>query len=196
MISPELKALMVDAGGRYRANIFKEFNYDEHKKYPPIYTMHEQDKGDLISAHRIYMESVDEYAAAMELVGSWAHWKRLMKIKCFMEGPDKRTGAKWEGLLKWREQKRLQEHSRALYYLELAAKSGNVAAARTLLEETKPDGRGRPQKKIIEDTEREIKKDKMIQDSLNVIKFGGPSKPKGPDGRYIQKETGASKRDN
>jgi len=164
---------MKDAMGRYRVNLFKEFNRSEKDKYPVVYTMSEQDKDGLVSARRIYMESLDEYEAAIRLVGSWVHWQRLLKCNAFMKGPHADSGYQWQGLEQWRQEKRDFERSKARDMLWESAKKGNVTAQRLLFEEAnKGDrGAGRPSNAEVKKEAREqAEHEEMFKKDLERVK--------------------------
>jgi len=137
------RSILKDNIGRYRTNIFYEFNKTRHEDYPPLYTMREDEWKGLPSAYRIYMESDSEYEAAMKLVGSWAHWQRLLKCKPFINGGEE-LGI-WMGLDQWREEKAIQDKAFALNQLKISAAGGNVQAQKIILEGDKGK-RGRPSK--------------------------------------------------
>lgn len=68
--------------------LFVEFNPDA--PYTLRTRDRERDGRKVISAYQVYMQSVDEYDAAMRLVGSLEHWRKLCSLKWFMEEvPDK-----------------------------------------------------------------------------------------------------------
>jgi len=159
-----------DVNGRHRLNIFKEFNTARHKKYPPIYTMKDTDQDGLLSAKRIYMESVDEYEAAIRLVGTWLHWQRLCQCTPFMKGPPEEVTLAWTGLEDWRKEKELQNKSRVSKLLWNEAEKGNVSAQKILLDGEKPKA-GRPSKdNVNKEAKRIAERDKMIKDDLQRIK--------------------------
>ena len=54
--------------------------YKLKAKYPPLYSLTEEEREGLPSAYQIYMNSSDEYEAAMKLVGSLRHWRRLCAL--------------------------------------------------------------------------------------------------------------------
>ena len=104
-------APMFDSRGQRRtASLFAETTRDEN--LPPVYTMKDYVKegSGLISAYEIYMNSVDEYDAAMRLVGSMNHWRKLCSVKWFMEGDIERG---FTGLNQWREDLALRDTSNA-----------------------------------------------------------------------------------
>jgi hypothetical protein len=82
-----------------------------------------------LSIYRLYMESVDEYEAAMKIVGSMQHWRKLCSLAWFMDGMDVHS---WEGLKQAREDMAARDKSLAKQQIAEAAKAGNVAAMRTL----------------------------------------------------------------
>ena len=67
--------ILTDVTGRYRTeSLFVEtIQKRTAKRYDPLYSMTDKEKGELPSAYLIYMTSVDEYDAAMKLVGSLKH---------------------------------------------------------------------------------------------------------------------------
>lgn len=136
------RSILKDSVGRYRANLFYEFNQQRHEDYPPIYTMREEPWKGLPSAYLIYMYSDSEYEAAMKLVGSWHHWQRLCKSKPFMEGI--RDGNQWVGLEAWRKEKEIKDKAHAYNQLKINAAQGNVQAQKLIYEGDKTSKRGRP----------------------------------------------------
>lgn len=101
------------------------------KKYEPIYSLRDYDHKDYPSAYQIYMSSVDEYEAAMSLVGSMTHWRKLCALKWFMDG---RPECQFDGLNSWRIDLEARDHSTAKRTLIDEAENGSVAAARALLD--------------------------------------------------------------
>lgn len=144
--------ILVDVRGvRRTETLFAEtITASSAERYEPIYTLREQDKDGLPSAYRIYMESIDEADAALKLVGSYSHWRKLCGLKWFMEG---RPEVGFEGLNQWREDMRARDATAAKLALMTLAQSGNVTAANTLLKESTKGSVGRPKKS----TEKEDK---------------------------------------
>jgi hypothetical protein len=139
------KSVLKDTMGRYRTNLFYEFNKTRHEDMPPLYTMRETSYMGLPSAYLIYMLSDSEYEAAIKLVGSWSHWQRLLKSRPFMEGPD--DAFSWTGLNSWREEKRIKEQAEAFNQLKISAAQGNVQAQKLIYEGKEVSNkRGRPSK--------------------------------------------------
>lgn len=158
------KSVLKDVTGRYRTNLFAEFNKNNQEDYPPLYTMREEPWKGLPSAYQIYMYSDSEYEAALKLVGSWQHWQRLLSCKPFMEG--KKDGMSWQGLLAWREEKEIRDKAQAYNMLKTSAAQGNVQAQKLIYDGDKPAKRGRPTKaevtreaKAQAETSQEIKND-------------------------------------
>lgn len=139
------RSILKDSMGRYRTNIFLEFNTSRHGDMPPLYTMRDEPCKGLPSAYKIFMTSESEYEAAIKLVGSWAHWQRLLKCRPFMEGPV--DAFSWTGLEAWREEKSIQDQARAFNQLKVAANEGNVQAQKLIYEgKDVSRKRGRPSK--------------------------------------------------
>lgn len=75
-----------DAKGRWRTqSLFLEQSYSSTSLEPPMYTLAAEDKGELPSFRRLYLELSDptEYKAATQLLGGWEHWQALLKSKWF-----------------------------------------------------------------------------------------------------------------
>ena len=136
----------------YRQMFQEVQNYGQrkHENLPkPIYTLgqkHKPEQG-LISAYQIYMESADEYEAALKICPSLVEWERMAKSKWFMEGASP-APSQFEGLKTWREHMRMRDASLAKKQLLEQTNEGNVTAAKALLAETKvKNTAGRPSKK-------------------------------------------------
>lgn len=133
------------------------------KKYPPVYTLREIDHWDYYnelwvpSAKKIYMSSVDEYSAAIKIVGSIEHWNRLLNCDWFINGSHSydadRFGhvfkAYYKGLNSWREEHQDAQKSRALEMLYEQARQGSVPAIKALMAGQAPSTRGRPSKEEV-----------------------------------------------
>lgn len=133
------------------------YEFPSPHKETATYTLKNQDveyKGtQRISAYLVYMHSVDEYDAAIKLVGSMKHWRKLCSLSWFMEGVPEYS---FEGLEQWREDMRLRDESLAKRQLMEAAHGGNVNAQKLLF--------GTPSKKTKE--EKPVKKDTSAIDSI------------------------------
>jgi len=127
--------ILLDSRGTLRTqSLFVEaIQPSSKKRYTPMYNLSDKDRlsEGLISAYHVYMNSVDEYDAAMRLVGSMKHWRRLCNCKWFVEG-DKSKG--YEGLEQWREDMADRDASYAKRGIMASAKKGDTGAARLLLD--------------------------------------------------------------
>jgi hypothetical protein len=141
----------------YRQMFQEVQNYGQrkHDNLPkPIYTLKQKHKPELglISAYQLYMESADEYEAALKICPSLVEWERMAKAKWFLEGASPAPGG-FEGLKVWREHMRMRDASLAKKQLLEQTNEGNVTAAKALLAETKVrKPAGRPNKK--QDTDK------------------------------------------
>ncbi len=108
-----------------RSKVWESVNKEreEESGTGPIYTLGEIEIDGLPSAYQIYMNSVDEYEAAMKLVGSLFHWQELCKTKWFMEA-----------VTQWREHMALRDFSIAKKVVMKEAKGNDGASARKLLD--------------------------------------------------------------
>lgn len=127
---------LVDSQGKYRTrSLFVEsFNeYTAAKReaanQKPLYSLKERNTEGVPSAYLIYMASADEFEAALKLVGSLAHWDELCKCKWFME-PSGIT----RGLKQWRIDMARRNASIGIKTTIAAAKQGDGASARKLLD--------------------------------------------------------------
>lgn len=99
------------------------------KKYTPIYSLRDYDHKGYPSAYQIYMNSIDENDAALKLVGSLAHWRKLLSLAWFMNG---RRDRQFEGILVWREDMAARDQTEAKRVILDNCAYGNVPAARAL----------------------------------------------------------------
>lgn len=152
------QAILKDGGGRFLTQALFLETYRHELSYKPIYTLNHVDKKThLPSARLIYINSTDEYDAALKLVGNIDHWIRLTgknkegNYQCnwFMHGNEY-----FEGVLRWREDMALRDDSFAKMILREQAVLGNVSAAKALLEHNKgKSGAGRPSNKSLPATD-------------------------------------------
>lgn len=157
--------LLDDRQARKTETLFLEsISSNSKKKYEPIYTLREQEKQGLPSAYQIYMHSIDETDAALKLVGSLGHWRRLCGLKWFMEGAEQMGH---EGLRQWREDMKARDLSTAKRQLMDQAAGGNVNAAKKLMDEANKGRVGRPKK---EDPIKKEREDKIAQLHKKFIK--------------------------
>lgn len=116
---------------------------DIAEKFPPVYTMRSYDRDGCKSAYQIYMNSANEYDAAMKIVGDMRHWRRLCGLKWFMEGDDEKA---FDGLSQWREDKALKDQAEQIKLLKEQAESGSTTAQKILLDLSGAKKVGRPAK--------------------------------------------------
>ena len=159
--SEEMEQL-IDKAGRCRTeSLFTEvIQPNSRKKYDPLYSLKCHDSRGLPSAYLIYMASIDETDAAMKLVGSLHHWRKLTKLKWFMKG---RPGTGYEGLDSWREDMALRDQSESKRVLIQLCKEDNVTAARAL-DKLSKEGRVQAPKQV---APKEEKEDADIVDILS-----------------------------
>lgn len=129
--------------------LFIEFqNSDEEAPYTfKEFDVYKNDRV-YISFSSVYLDSVDEYDAAMRLVGSWKHWQKLCSLKWFLEGLPQFN---WEGLESLRATVQARDRSLARRKLLEAAADGNVTAAKSILEGKEVKKAGRPAKGPLEE---------------------------------------------
>lgn len=107
--------------------LFVEFNPDAKytlKNHDVI-----KDNKVYVSAYQIFMHSVDEGDAAIKLVGSYQHWRKLCSLKWFREGIREFT---FDGVEQWREDMDTRDRTIAKRKLMEAAENGNVQAQKFL----------------------------------------------------------------
>lgn len=126
----------------------------------PIYTLRDRQIDERPSAYLIYMSSIDEYEAAMRLVGSMKHWRKLIECNWFLKG---NLVKGYEGLLAWREDMAARDASLAKRSLLTLAKDGDGAAARKIFDmstERIISSVGRPPTKAAKEKAEQDDKDK------------------------------------
>lgn len=131
----KLKKYYVENGRFMTRQIFVEHCDKEKKDLPPLYTLKQED-GEYPSAYKIYMESVDEYDAAIKLVGNLTRWEYLSKGVLFE--PHLET---------WRRHMKLRDESMAKKVLLDNVEKGQTTAANSLKSWDKAKKtKGRPKK--------------------------------------------------
>ena len=134
--------MLYDNNGRLLVRaIFWETSTTERRiNIPPLYTLKVEPSSDLPSAYQIYMDSADEYEAAIKLVGNMKAWRALCKAGWFLTGW---TEHGHEGLVQWRKDMEARDKSLAKIQLQAKAEGGNVAAMTKLynIAPKKPDNR-------------------------------------------------------
>ena len=100
--------LLRDEDGHVKTQkLFVEFT---EKGEVPLFTLRDSVYQGYPSAYQIYMNSIDEYDAAIKLVGSMAHWRKLCKLGWFLKKIHTKDTS---GLIQWREDMALRDMSRA-----------------------------------------------------------------------------------
>jgi len=115
--------------------MFWEFGRGESRsKYPPIFTLKLRPHHGLPSAYQVYMDSIDEYDAALKIAPSLKVWDDLIATSWFFKGDVQHAH---EGLEVWRVHMKLRDASLAKQLLIEQTKEGNLTAARALLSDSK-----------------------------------------------------------
>ena len=122
---------MRSAQGSHRTeSLFNEvIQPNSRKSLTPLYSLRDYEYKGYISAYQVYMNSIDEREAALKLVGSLSHWRKLCSLKWFMEG---RTECQFEGLAQWREDMAARDSTEAKRVILAQCREDNVPAARAL----------------------------------------------------------------
>ncbi len=110
--------------------LFVEFG-NEDAPYTLKMDHQERNGKQYISLCRVFLESADEYEAAMRLVGNWKHWQKLCENKWFSDGFDQFN---FEGVNSLRETMKMRDRSLAKTKLIEAVQQGSVTAAKILLD--------------------------------------------------------------
>lgn len=119
--------VLYDEQGRFLVRgIFWELsNPDRRQVYPPSYTLKVEDAHGLPSAYNLYMNSVDEYEAAIKIAGNMNNWRKLCNCAWFMEGM---VEYGHDGLRQWRLDMEARDKSIAKKQLQEKALEGSVQA--------------------------------------------------------------------
>jgi hypothetical protein len=128
------------------ASLFEETSEDP-AKYPPIYSLKDDDTSSCVSLKRLYLaiEDVTEHTFASMCLGSWEHWEAIQKSWILQPHIEK-----------WRELLELQLRAKYLRMIKEQAEYGegpnSLNATKYLLESTTRFGkdktsRGRPSAK-------------------------------------------------
>lgn len=166
---------MKDTLGRYRtlSLFYESLGTAQKGRMTPVYSLSNRDKtlddGTFYpSAYLIYMSSADENEAAIKLVGSLQHWRKLINdTPWFLEGSKTFAWTGFEGLAQWREDMQARDNSIAKALLFESAAGGNVQAQKALYTDSKVKqtaGR-KPKNKTPVDTEE----DSNINDWYNKV---------------------------
>lgn len=144
--------------------LFVEFG-NEDAPYTLKMDHQERNGKQYISLCRVFLESADEYEAAMRLVGNWKHWQKLCENKWFSDGFDQFN---FEGMNSLRETMKMRDRSLAKTKLIEAVQQGSVTAAKILLDGTngtvkKPQRRSSKEKSTDNEVIELFSKSKAVQ---------------------------------
>ena len=137
-----------DNGIQLTQGLFYEFN-----KPDAPYTLRSEDyvskKGiEYKSVSALYRKCNSEYEAAILIVESWEHWKKLCSLDWFVNGTETSSGLRYQGLVDWKEEQELRKKSESEDILMSMVKEGNVTAAKFMFEQHgKQTTKGRPETK-------------------------------------------------
>ena len=115
-------------GHRRSASLFGETTQDSNRD--PVFSLRDYDNGGRPSAYILYMDSIDEYDAAVKMVGCMSHWRKLLNLSWFMNG-DITIG--FMGLLQWRLDMMARDSSVARKVLMKKVADGDRQAAQFML---------------------------------------------------------------
>lgn len=147
MTVDDLRPFLKDVRQVWRtASLFEE-TCEDPAKYPPIYTLKDDDTSSCVSLKKLYLaiEDITEHTFAVTCLGSWDHWVAITEswvLKPHIE--------------KWRELLELQLRAKYVRMIKEQAEFGEgpnaLNATRYLLESTTSFGknastRGRPSNK-------------------------------------------------
>jgi hypothetical protein len=122
--------------------LFYEYRYQTTVTDKAPYTLRYQDfidpEGHMYkSMYQIYMRCDSEYEAAIAILGSYPHWKKLKRCSWFHDDIER-----------WEEERNIRDEAIARSILVTLAECGNVTAARTLFANANATKKamGRPEK--------------------------------------------------
>lgn len=155
---------MRSANGSHRTeSLFNEvIQPPSRKSLEPLYSLRDYDYKGYPSAYQIYMNSIDEREAALKLVGSLSHWRKLCALKWFMNG---RPECQFEGLAQWREDMAARDATEAKRVILAQCREDNVPAARALDKMSKEVPKTKKTVKSKKDTD-----DSNVEDFLKKFK--------------------------
>lgn len=147
MTIDDLRPFLKDVRNVWRTVSLFEETCEDPAKYPPIYTLKDDDTSSCVSLKRLYLaiEDVTEHTFASTCLGSWEHWQAIADswtLKPYIE--------------KWRELLELQLRAKYVRMIKEQAELGDgpnsLNATKYLLESTTSFGkdktsRGRPSAK-------------------------------------------------
>lgn len=124
------KLLRASNGIQITEALFEEtIQPGSREKFDPLYSLKEYENRGKPSAYQVYINSVDETEAALKLVSSLAHWRKLCSLRWFMEG---RPEIGFEGLSQWRQDMAARDALEAKKVILRLSDDGNLNAAKAL----------------------------------------------------------------
>lgn len=130
----------------YRSIFWEKSPPESRDKFPPLFTLKLVPHKGLPSAYQVYMDSIDEYDAALKIMPNMKEWEKLIATSWFLDGDPNKSH---QGLKTWREHMKARDASLAKKVLIKETEGGSVSAARVLLTESKVKAPvGRKSKKI------------------------------------------------
>ncbi len=154
----EREQLIASNGFPLTMGLFYEFRHQGEAD--PVYTLKEYDWKGCLSMYKIYMNSGSEYEAAMKLLGSWPHWRKLCKCSWFKPY-----------LEEWKEEVLIREAALGKSVLIEAAEDGNVTAAKELVNQLNKKAPGRPSKKDNQEERRKL--DAVDKKVISILERAG-----------------------
>lgn len=162
----DMKVMKDTRGHQRTVSLFYELRHLTTYKEPCLFTLKEHDFKEYTSMYKVYMDSDSEYTAALKLLGSWSHWKKLTSCNWFKPYIDT-----------WREERETREQSLAKETLVELVRQGNVTAAKELNNMSSTNKRGRPSKQeIAKRAKKEASIDTLVSRGLEVINAGKDKK--------------------
>jgi hypothetical protein len=158
--SSDLSELRDSRGVQRTESLFVEVSQTKDK-YEPLYSLKSWNSRGYPSAYLIYMGCVDETEAALKLVGSLSHWRKLCKLRWFLKG---RPEHGFEGLESWRQDMADRDASEAKRVILQECRNGNVTAARALDKLAKDSSKSIPKPTT---SKKEEKEDSVITNLLD-----------------------------
>lgn len=150
-----------------------EFSYDQGRHWKTgIFFRKDKPGADRVyeyeEARAVYLQCDTEYEAAMRFVTSWEHWKAIAASPHCKPMIDS-----------WREEKMLQDQTKARKTLLEAANKGNLTAARVIYDAKKEEKQTKDAEKLqkeIDQKEQSLLKDSAARIISIKAQSGGQSR--------------------
>ncbi len=162
-IGSQGQPLLKDSKNEWRTlSIFIDRNVT---KMDPVWTLKPYPSKGFPSAHALYLEVADptEYEFANQLLGSWAHWQRMLECNWFLPYVDA-----------WRDELEIKLRSEAVRNINTISKgssAGSLNASRWLAEKGWTEKkRGRPSKQeVASERMKQARITQEVKDDLERI---------------------------